>query len=279
MDLYPRRRNLAAQVAEELKTVTYATQAMEECRFFFFFKSLHKEENLTIVNCTLHGQVPERVSGNSKYLGVELTPSIIYGQGKQGHVFKINALVIVNIRGCRSGHCPHQLLQRPCLTCHGVPPPQYGTPTSRYCPRVSRKFRGGLPGAPCTWCRTSALLTYKSLRTCFKSRPPTTQQKPQYCVKNHEDVQSHQLPCQPPTPRRYLLPQPLTNKQMKLSSSWSTSHQRPAPPTITPHGMQYNVHKTPPRSHSQKEFSSGIYIIYFSFSFCLQSYKRLQILM
>ena len=32
MHLYPRRRNVAAKVAEELKTVTYATPPMEECR-------------------------------------------------------------------------------------------------------------------------------------------------------------------------------------------------------------------------------------------------------
>ena len=31
-DLYPRRQNVAAQVAEELKMVTYATPPMEECR-------------------------------------------------------------------------------------------------------------------------------------------------------------------------------------------------------------------------------------------------------
>ena len=32
MDLYPRRRNVAAQVAEELKMATYATPLMEEHR-------------------------------------------------------------------------------------------------------------------------------------------------------------------------------------------------------------------------------------------------------
>ena len=32
MQLYPRRRNVAAQVTEELKTVTYTTPPMEECR-------------------------------------------------------------------------------------------------------------------------------------------------------------------------------------------------------------------------------------------------------
>ena len=36
MHLYPRRWNVAAQVAEELKIVTYATPPMEELRRFFF---------------------------------------------------------------------------------------------------------------------------------------------------------------------------------------------------------------------------------------------------
>ena len=31
MHLYPQRRNVAAQVAEELKTVTFTTPPMEEC--------------------------------------------------------------------------------------------------------------------------------------------------------------------------------------------------------------------------------------------------------
>ena len=37
--LYPRRRNVAAQVADELKIVTYATPPMEERREIFFLSN------------------------------------------------------------------------------------------------------------------------------------------------------------------------------------------------------------------------------------------------
>ena len=44
MHLYTRRRNVAAQVAEELKTVTYATPPLEECR---------KEKKKIIIDCLM----------------------------------------------------------------------------------------------------------------------------------------------------------------------------------------------------------------------------------
>ena len=47
ISLYPRRRNVAAHVAEELKTVTYATPPMEERR-----KKKKKEKKTSILGST-----------------------------------------------------------------------------------------------------------------------------------------------------------------------------------------------------------------------------------
>ena len=48
MHLYPRRRNVAAQVAEKLKTVTYATPRVEESRIIFFDGRIYLNLSKTI---------------------------------------------------------------------------------------------------------------------------------------------------------------------------------------------------------------------------------------
>ena len=52
MHLYPRRRNVAAQVGKELKTVTYAAPSMEERR--------KKERNMLVYDrvLSLEGRLP-----------------------------------------------------------------------------------------------------------------------------------------------------------------------------------------------------------------------------